>query len=126
MKINDDTISNGIMKMHEFDNEVLYRIACDCGADEHDATISIEYDKEINYLSLRFWKKVCWCPNWENKWYNKIWKRITGTLKMLFTGYVELEEDFLIREDDNIKDFITALIEGRQKLQSYEDNIKSK
>jgi len=111
------TISYGVMRTMNYEDTIMYRVMCDCKSPDHETTISIEYDKDINMVSLSFYKDVCWCPYWETKWYNKIWKRITGTLRMLFTGYIELEEEFLIQDDEHIKNIITALIDGRANMQ---------
>jgi len=112
-----DKISKGVMKTSEWENEVTYRVMCDCGSNDHDASVSMEYDKELNYFSLVFWKNICWCSRWGvDTWYEKLWKRVSCSLKMLFTGYIEVEEELLIRDLDHIDDFITALIDGRVML----------
>ena len=119
-------ISTGVMKTNEWENEVMYRVMCECGSNEHDATISMEYDKELNFFSLIFWKNLCWCSRWgTDKWYEKLWKRVSCSLKMLFTGYIEVEEEMLIRDLNHIDDFITALIDGRVMLARGHSKIES-
>ena len=105
------------MKVNEFDNSVIYRAACSCGSDEHDVTIELERDEEIpSMIFLNFYKKIGWCSHWGNlNWFKRVWKRIKCSILMLFTGYVELEESFIL-SDDNIDLFIAALIEGKEIL----------
>ena len=108
-------ISKNIMKTDEFENSIFYRAACSCGSNEHDITIEFEIDKEIpSMLFLNFYKNIAWCSHWGDlNWFEKVWKRIKCSLKMLFTGYVELEESFIIEGEEDIDFFIDALIEGK-------------
>jgi len=107
------------MKTFEFDDAIYYRVACSCGADEHDVTIEFEKDDEIpSMIFLNFHKNLGWCPAWENlNIFQRGWKRITGAIKMLFTGYIEVNESFILSED-NIEPFIEALKEGKEYIEN--------
>ena len=39
---------------------------------------------------------------------------------MLFTGYVEVEESFILDGDTHVDSFIQALQEGKQKILDYQ------
>ena len=120
-----DKISYGVMKTNEYGNEIIYRVMCDCGEGEHDVSVSIEYDKDINMLQLAFYKRICWCSRFGvTKWYEKIWKKLSCSLKMLFTGYIELEEELLIRDKKHIDNFISALIDGKELLSKGEERFE--
>jgi len=110
-------ISKNVMKTNEFDDSIYYRVACTCGSDEHDVTIELEKDKEIpSMVFLNFYKKIGWCSHWGNlNIFERFWKRIKCSFIMLFIGYVELEESFILSKD-NIEPFIEALNEGREYL----------
>jgi len=108
-----DKISKGVMKTMEFENVVMYRATCACHDQNHDVTISFEYDEDSNEIELYFYKNIDWSISWNDSWYKRIWRRITGSLKILFTGFIELEADFLIQDMDNIDNVITAMIDGR-------------
>lgn len=111
-------ISKNIMKTDEFENSVYYRAACSCGTNEHDVTIEFEIDKDPTILYLNFYKNINWASSWEDlNWFKIIWKRIKCSFRVFFTGYIELEESFIIRGEDDIDDFIDALIEGKKYLQ---------
>jgi len=103
------------MKTDEFEDSIFYRAACSCGSNEHDVTIEFEIDEDIpSMLFLNFHKNIAWCSHWGNlNWFERVWKRIKCSFKMFFTGYVELEESFLIRGEDSIDSFIVALVEGK-------------
>jgi hypothetical protein len=112
-------ISKNVMKTNEFEDSIYYRAACDCGSNEHDVTIEFERDNDIpSMIFLNFYKKIAWSSHWGNlNWFSQIWKRIKCSLKILFTGYVELEETFILSEN-NIEYFIKALIEGEEYLKN--------
>jgi len=105
------------MRVNKFDDSIVYRVACHCGSDEHDVTIELEKDEEIpSMVFLNFYKKIGWCSHWGNlNWFERVWKRIKCSFLMLFTGYVELQEDFILSED-NIEPFIEALKEGKEYI----------
>ena len=109
-------ISKGVMKKFEDDIDILYECACSCGDKDHNVDIEFTYDKEFYMVEMNFYKDVMWCASWEPTWYKNLWKRITGSLKMLLTGRIVLEESFLIEDLENMDNIITALIEGRRKL----------
>lgn len=105
------------MKLHEFDDSIYYRAACSCADNEHDVTIEFEIDKEIpSMIFLNFHKKIAWCSHWGDNlnFFGRVWKRIKCSFLMLFTGYVELEESFILQDEENIDGFIEALIEGKE------------
>jgi hypothetical protein len=108
-------ISKNIMKTDEFEDSIFYRAACSCGSNEHDITIEFEIDEETpSMLFLNFYKNIVWCPSWVNlNLIQRIGSRIACSLKMLFTGYIELHESFIIEGEDDINDFIEALEEGK-------------
>lgn len=121
-----DKISTGVMKTYESKNFVMYRAMCDCQDGDHDATISFEYDKEFNEVELHFYKKTAWCTNWNDPWYKSAWRRIRDSLKMLITGYIELDDDFLIRDQEHIDNVITAMIDGRVMMRRTQEEERMK
>ena len=106
------------MKINEFENATYYRVACDCINNDCDCTIEISIDEENPYfMNLIFYKKLMWnCHFYERNWFWRVMQRITGSLTLLFKGYVELEEAMSLREVEHIDNFIQAMLEGRDKL----------
>jgi len=120
------------MKTNEFKDAIFYRVACDCGSDEHDLHMEFEKDSEIpEMIFLNFYKKLVWSSYWgdHDKWYRNFWLRIKGATKMIFKGYIEVEESFILRGEDHIDSFIEALEEGKQYMKDVKgeedaDNTK--
>ena len=108
-------ISKNVMKTNEFQDSIYYRAACSCGSNEHDVTIEFEIDEDIStMIFMNFYKNIAWCSHWGDlNLLKRIWKRITCSLRVLFTGYIELEESFIIQGEEDIDFLIDALIEGK-------------
>jgi len=106
---------------------VWYEIGCSCTGDDCKAQIEFELDEEFGFIDITFHKKIMWADYWGCKpLYKRIYDRIKVSLKILFTGYIELEGDFMIRDEDHIDSFIEALKEGKEKMlecqKRFEDN----
>ena len=96
-------ISYRVMKTLDLPDQgcVFYRIACSCGDNKHDMDIEFEWDDGIMEMFLYktfYWKDYYACF----PWYCKIWKRISASLKLMFGGYVEMQGDILIMEEEHI------------------------
>jgi len=46
------------------------------------------------------------------------WNRFKNATRLLFTGYLKMNEDFILREGEHLDNLILALIEGRDFLES--------
>ena len=111
-------ISKNVMKIHEFDDSIYYKAACSCGSDDDITTIEFEkIQPPSDMIALNFYKNIAWCSHWGNHniFYN-FWKRVKCSMKVLFTGYVTLEESFIIQGEESITDLIKALEEGREYI----------
>ena len=103
-----------IMKTHEFEmqNSTFFRATCDCGDPQCDITLILEYDEKLPHMiDLILHKELHWSSYWAfpDTWYNRLKKRIGGTLRMLFTGYMKVEETFVFQGEKHIQEFLGAL-----------------
>lgn len=113
-----DKISYKVMKMDEFNDAIFYRIACACGDSDHDFMLWLEYDKEIDDITLMIEKKLYWKDYFSTcSWYEKAWKRLRDGIRLIFGGYLEMTSDILFMDKEHIDEFIKALEEGRNKIQ---------
>lgn len=118
-------ISHKVMKMDEFNEAVFYKADCSCGMDDHIATIEMEYDHRINDISINFYKKIAWCSHWGNyNWFERKWKQLQASIKLLFTGYIELEETFTLEGGEHLDSFIDALNEGKRKVDAIRNVMR--
>jgi hypothetical protein len=134
-----DKPMKGIMLVNEFEHSksVVFRAANDCGENECDTTIDIEFDEKYGMEIITFWKKVGVFAFWYSDYDDPIWRRIRGNIKViwkrikiasrvLFTGYYEAQEEFLIHDPEAIGNIIKALEYGKEKTAEWEADWKSK
>jgi len=118
----DSKFSKGVMFLDKFgDHSIWYRIACDCGSKECDTYMEFEFDKKVNMLFLNFHKDVIVCEPYDDKEniidkLERYWIRFCKSMKLLFTGYLKMEESFILQNKDHINNFIDALQEGRDYI----------
>ena len=103
-----------VMKTNEFEDSIYYKIACSCGSGKHDVTIEFEIDKKIpNMVFLNFYKDVAWCAHWGSpSFLETVWLKTKAVFRIIFTGYIELNESFVLEGDKHIKEVIEVLEEG--------------
>ena len=108
------------MKTEEFDDAIYYRLPCSCGSNDHDVTLEFEHDKKFpGMLFLNLHKDLAWSSYWgDTNFFQRIWRRIKTSLRLLFIGYIEVEESFIIQGEDHIDAFIEALNEGKQLMKN--------
>lgn len=118
-------ISYRVMRVNEFKDAVYYSVSCDCGDPEHIITIEICKDTP-QFLDLNMYAKVVTSVYWgSDNWFKRLMKRIKISTTVLFKGWIELEETFLLRGEDHINSFIKALEEGKSKLNKEDENGKN-
>jgi len=140
---NESKFKQGVMLCDQYDDDsVLYRCSCSCGDPSHDVYIDISFDKELNMLSLEFWKRVSffkfdrrdllWFDNFKEYvikrkikqallylfdntfiyWFDNFKYRLKNSIKLIFTGYLDMEEDFIFQGEKHISNFIECMKEG--------------
>lgn len=112
--------SKGICIVKEYDDSVYYKATCDCLSNECIHTISLDYQRDTNTISMDLYAKVGTYDSWyEDVWYYpvvKLYKRIDKALRILFLGYIEVENSFFFGDEEKIQDYINALQEGLEKM----------
>ena len=112
-----EKISRGVAKIMEWKGtDVWYRIHCGCGCD-NGCDIEFEIDKDFHMIHINFYKNMVWADYYkhDNK-IKQIWSRIKASMVILFKGYIDMEDSFLIKDIDHMDSFITALKEGKEKM----------
>jgi len=123
----------GVNLLHQFDKCLYYNIECDCGDKSCGTTMTVECDTELGLIELHFYKDVqfdYWMypePGIVN-YFKRLayrWKKI---IKLIFTGEISLESDFVLIDIEHINNFLEAMQEGRDyciKCQQERDKPKS-
>lgn len=106
-----------IMITEETDDWVRWRVACGCDSPVHDWVFDIEWDKEVNEVSM-----YVYCNVWAGKdryHYNRLWEGLTNLLRrcklcllLLFRGYLEFDTDLMFKTEADVYNLAQALIES--------------
>lgn len=133
--MSNNKITKGVMKVFDYGNSVMYRASCSCGDPDHDLWISIQKDDEFEDVSLSFYVNVNHdvdYPDIGELFHRRFivgcrnfWERFKNATKLLFTGYLKYESEFIIDNPEQMGNIVRALKEGKQILQSYERNKKN-
>ena len=120
---------------HEHESIIDFEIDKDFGM------ISLTFYKDISFPILYIYKDVLWGEDLikelkqkhifkaikilvENTiiyWIKNFWCRFKNATRLLFTGYLEMNSDFLLQEDDHIDNVISALQEGRDMMRQLRE-----
>lgn len=101
-------ISNKIMKL----SDGFYRYACSCSDPTCDLGLYFENDHG-EYITLNMYKTLTvsdFCMS--DKWYRKLYNRVSLSLKFLFTGELTAEGELVIESEEDILSLIAGLHEG--------------
>ncbi len=115
MDTSETQASYRVMKTHDFNDCLFYRIACDCTDTNHDVEVEVEFDK--NGILWVFLTGQLTVADWWNHYgfFGTIWKRITLVLKLLFTGWFEMNGEFLLLDEKHIDSIINFLHEIKDR-----------
>lgn len=110
---------------YDYKDFVVFHTTCKCGDTSHILGTVVEDDDENPYPQVALYFP---CGRFEvhRTWINlpkRICKRIIDACKILFTGKLDVDDEFMFREESHVKDFRSALDEA---INQVEDAIKSK
>ena len=116
-------ISYRVMKTDEGKDSVVYQISCDCNDPECNTILEFEIDQDIPMIFLNMYRDLKWSSYWGIRdnwysWFSEKWKRIQCAIRVLFTGYIKVEESFVLQGEEHIDNIILALQEGKEILQN--------
>lgn len=115
LKSSKEEMLPGVMlvRKHE-DGSSHWRVACDCMANEHDAELWIDAEKDWPMLDLTLTMEIGVYPQYREgirAWFEDKLERIIHAAKVLFTGYATMRGEVILNED-GVKALQTALEEG--------------
>jgi len=86
--------AQGIMLERDFETAKVYKIACDCGSDDHaiSAWIEIDADRELQDVQVGFYLNT-WTPHWSPRF-----NRFKAIWKLLTTGVIKLEHHLILNK----------------------------
>lgn len=129
--------SKNICKTHSFKNQnknidwERYVALCDCGSNDHQHELVLEYDSKLNIVSLSLYFKT-----WTEQIYDfkpgfkgylqNIWKNIVFRLKCLIKGYNTMYYEFVFSNEEAIQDYINALQQTLNEMRNNKQQTERK
>ncbi len=105
-------ISDNVMKVKEFGDSVIYRVGCDCMDKDCELTLELELEKDRQMVFLNMTKDLVWDEYYHSEWkIVRAWRRLKCTLRMLFTGRIEIESSLVLKHN-NMMALRDAIDEG--------------
>ena len=142
-------ISDNICRTAEFDDSIFYEAICSCQADHHKQAIIVEFEPELNDISLSIYSKIIteqfttWDSRWEyqealsNGDYFKIGyykaklliehiaARIRFTYNIWTKGYVKAENHFIFRNEKSIDAYLEAISSAKTKIKENQNERRN-
>lgn len=92
----------------------LFRTTCDCMHLDDDCWVDIDYDRELNMVSMDFTVKTC--PKSQYQLYRenifkKFWIKTKLVFKLIFDIPLEYESSFIFRGNEHIENFAELISE---------------
>lgn len=121
-------LGKGVMLLGEWDSAIMYRVACDCKDSEHDVTIDMEFDKRLGMIFLQLYADVEYChydidaSAFEK--FRNYWRTVKAAFRLVFTGYLKTNTEFLLQDLDHIDSFIALLKRGRTLCAKQQEEFK--
>lgn len=86
----------------------VFKTSCMCMLRDHDMVVDVEYDKEIQDLTLTFNHNLVYKDLYGyfgEGFFKRNWRKIKAALKILFNREVTFEGSFMFRGREHITDF---------------------
>lgn len=114
------------------DDLISFRTSCACCSKSHTIDLSIEYDNEYKMASIGF-NTYCslrmkshsyhFNDSYIKRFFTMIKDRILTSLKVLFVGYISLDEEFIFKDPSQVKELVDILNTFPPEMESRSSRI---
>jgi len=112
-----------IMEVNKYGNSIWYRTACACDEPNHDWTLELSYDEELDDIILTIYCKTVYA-SWvvpEGR-IAQFKKRLKDGIRIICGKPIEFEsEGILMDKPEQLQSFIDALNEGIKFISSTKE-----
>ena len=105
----------GIMRTNDWGDTKVYRVACDCGSNEHNHDLWVEADETNVTVTVFTTVKSKW---WSRNRWQKVWTLLTK-------GYVEYEASLIMSQQQSLnyaKTLESAILDVERFRQKRQEN----
>ena len=116
----------------DYEDFVEFRTTCQCCSDNHELTVIVEdWNEKDKSSPPRPMVSFCFtCGRYENSiddnFFKRLINRFKDALKIIFTGELHLDGDFIFRDDEtnHLKDFRNTLDEAIKQVEECKQQSK--
>ena len=120
--MNEKKITYRAMKMSEGKDYLRYIFPCDCQDPECSLVLDFELNEKDKDVFITFYSNLNWSSYWQAEtWYERFWVRIKTAIKLLFTGYIEVQDSLIITNKEHIKALKDIINEAENTLYSKKE-----
>ena len=109
-------------------NFPYFRTSCACSDPGHTMELIIDYHKDEGRpdIILNLYSNLSWDDyNWyKSNILSKMWHRLKAAVRIVFTGYIEVNEEFMFRGEKQVRELSDTLLSCLTQLENIK-NIKS-
>lgn len=103
-----------VARLSESEDEIMLRLTCECLDSDHDVTLHVEYDEDIRNAYLNMYNQLRWA-SWASRPLH-YWLRFKAAVKLMFTGYLEVESGLILGNKEHVISLINALGDCLSKM----------
>lgn len=108
------------------DDFIMFKTTCDCSCNNHSIGVIVEkLDKKDTRPLVSLYFECGWREHYINfNIFQRFWQRIKAALKILFTGELYLDEEFIFRDINHLREFRNTLEEAILQIERNSDTSK--
>ena len=116
--------SKNVEILSDYDDFVMFKTTCACNSDDHTLSVIVEKGSDLpdSPIQSSIYFKVSWRETFTGNIFQKIADRLKAVFNILFKGYLELDEEFLFRDDNHFKNFRDVLEEAINQVERNKEN----
>lgn len=112
-------MTDALMKIHEFDDSVYFRIPCSCRESNHDLSLCFrDADFPVIEIEAPMYVKGQFDAyhedGWKFRWLDLKW-RLSTAISILFRGKVDATMEFIL-DKENVQAFSSAIEYTKEKF----------
>jgi len=104
-----------------------FNAQCECGSDDHQHEMVIEYDEYMERVALSLYFKA-WThnPKYYDNWFKDVWSIFKFRMAVLFKGWTTVHYEFLFNGEEAVQDYINALQASLDRMKQVKADTQQK
>ena len=105
-------LGNNISQVRAYNDSTWFRATCGCMDSQHDRTIVVENDDGIISCTIYAEFKYYDWEHGHSNIFKKAWSRIKAAARVLFTGYMKFDGEFMFHDEGAARDYANSILDA--------------